>query len=109
MRSRSSTERHCAPPWEASRCRRIHWDKQMKKTQLMFVLMLSGVALGAPCALAAETSDDWQFSATVYGWFPDIGGNTHFQSGGGGTIDVDISTILDHLKMTLQGSFEMRK
>ena len=75
----------------------------MKKTQSVLALMLSGVTLAAPCALAEETSDDWQFSATVYGWFPDIGGNTHFQSGGGGTIDVDISTILDHLKMTLQG------
>jgi hypothetical protein len=29
--------------------------------------------------------------------------------GGGGDIDVDISTILDHLKMTAQGSFELRK
>jgi hypothetical protein len=81
----------------------------MKKNQPMLALMLVCTALAGPCALAQEASDDWQFSATVYGWFPDIGGNTHFQSGAGGTIDVDISTILDHLKMTLQGSFEVRK
>lgn len=53
--------------------------------------------------------DDWQVSATVYGWFPDIGGQTRFPSVGAGTIDVDIGTILDHLKMTFQGLVEVRK
>ncbi len=72
-------------------------------------LALACMALVSPCVLAQESSDDWQFAATIYGWFPDIGGNTSFQSGAGGTIDVDISTILDHLKMTAQGSFEIRK
>jgi hypothetical protein len=81
----------------------------MKKNQPILALMLVCTALGGPCAIAQDASDHWQFSATVYGWFPDIGGNTHFQSGAGDTIDVDISTILDHLKMTLQGSFEVRK
>jgi hypothetical protein len=72
-------------------------------------------ALGIACAAspplhAAEAAaSDWQFAATIYGWFPDIGGNTEFASGAGGTIDVDIGTILDHLKMTAQGSFEFRK
>ncbi len=59
--------------------------------------------------MAQDTSDEWQFSATVYGWFPDIGGQTSFPAGAGGTIDVDVSTILDHLKMTAQGSFEVHK
>lgn len=72
-------------------------------------LLLGCMALAPSCALAQEISDDWQVSATVYGWFPDIGSTTHFASGAGGTIDVDISTILDHLKMTFQGAFEVRK
>src|SRR6185295_16649461 len=71
----------------------------------MASLSLCGMA---PSLAAAQGSDDWQFSATVYGWFPDIGGRTSFP-GAGGTIDVDISTILDHLKMTAQGSFEVHK
>jgi hypothetical protein len=59
--------------------------------------------------LAQEISDEWQFAATVYGWFPDIGGNTQFPAGGGPSIDVDVSTILDNLKMTAQGTFEIQK
>jgi hypothetical protein len=71
---------------------------------------LLGIGAMAPsCLLAQDLSDDWQFSATVYGWFPDIGGQTSFPAGAGGTIDVDISTILDHLKMTAQGSFAIQK
>jgi len=79
-------------------------------TKMAFALCALGLATIAPSvATAQETSDDWQFSATIYGWFPDIGGRTDFPTGAGGTIDVDISTILDHLKMTAQGSFEVHK
>jgi len=75
-----------------------------------FTLCALGLLAIAPSgAFAQETSDDWQFSATVYGWFPDIAGETSFPVGAVGTIDVDISTILDHLKMTAQGSFEIHK
>jgi hypothetical protein len=73
------------------------------------VLLGVALVLSSTCVLAEEASDDWQFSATVYGWFPDIGGETRFPSGGTGTIDVDIGTILDHLKMTFQGALEVRK
>jgi hypothetical protein len=58
---------------------------------------------------AQENSNDWQFGMTVYGWLPDIRGETDFPLGGGGDIHVDISTILDHLKMTGMASFEMQK
>jgi hypothetical protein len=73
-------------------------------------LMLTvALVLNSTCVVADESVDGWQFSATVYGWFPDIAGKTSFPSGGSGTIDVDIGTILDHLKMTFQGKFEVRK
>ena len=70
---------------------------------------LAAAGIAAPPLHAQEISNDWQFGATIYGWFPDIGGHTEFPLGGGGDIDVDISTILDHLKMTAQGSFEIQK
>ncbi len=60
-------------------------------------------------AVAQEGADDWQFAATVYGWFPDISGETALPLGGNASINVDVSTILDHLKMTAQGSFEFHK
>src|SRR5688572_6569770 len=79
-------------------------------TRMAFALCALGLATLAPSVATAQaTSDDWQFSATIYGWFPDIGGQTDFPLGGDGTIDVDISTILDHLKMTAQGSFAIQK
>ncbi|HEY6124628.1 MAG TPA: hypothetical protein VIV63_08260 [Steroidobacteraceae bacterium] len=60
-------------------------------------------------APAQEISDDWQFAATIYGWFPDIGGDTSLPPGSSSSIDVDINAILDHLKMTAQGSFSIQK
>lgn len=78
----------------------------MKKT----VLCLLGVAALAPGSVVAqEISDEWQFAATLYGWFPDIGGNAQLPLGDGRAFEVDVSTILDHLKMTAQGSFEVQK
>ena len=65
-------------------------------------------ALPAPL-VAQEISNDWQFAASLYGWFPDIGGHTEFPVRGSDTIGVDIGTILDHLKMTAQGSFAIQK
>src|SRR5437016_4567678 len=81
----------------------------MRLRQSLSTALLIGVLSLAPRTAPAQDDAGWQFSATVYGWFPDIGGHTRFQSGAGGEIDVDISTILDHLKMTFQGSFEARK
>ncbi|HSX49554.1 MAG TPA: hypothetical protein VLF09_01260 [Cellvibrio sp.] len=59
--------------------------------------------------IAKSITNDWQFSATAYGWFPDIGGETSFRLDGTDAINVDIDTILDNLEMTAQGTFEARK
>ena len=70
--------------------------------------LLGLAGLAAPALHAQETtaSSDWRFAATIYGWLPDVGGNTELPLGGGGSIDVDVNTILDHLRMTGMGSFE---
>jgi hypothetical protein len=82
----------------------------MKKFVLMVEYTVMGMlALSASAQAQTTASSGWQFEATIYGWFPDIGGHTELPLGGGGDIDVDIGTILDHLKMTGQGSFELRK
>jgi hypothetical protein len=69
---------------------------------------LGAVGLMPGEAGARELSTDWQFSATVYGWLPDIAGETTFPAGAS-SIEVDIETILDHLKMTAQASFHFQK
>ncbi len=77
---------------------------------LSLALWILGAAGLAPSSVFAQgVSEEWQFAATLYGWFPDIGGNTDLPVGDGRPISVDISTILDHLKMTAQGSFEFGK
>jgi hypothetical protein len=82
----------------------------MKQTfAALAVSLVAGSAL-VPTAASAQTSDQWQYGAVIYGWLPTIGGNTTFP----GTvksndIHVDVHTILDHLKFTFMGSFEARK
>ncbi len=83
--------------------------KRSAATMSFALLSLSVAGLSPSCVVAQEISDDWQFAATIYGWFPDIGGNTQFPAGGGSSIDVNINTLLDHLKMTAQGAFEIQK
>jgi hypothetical protein len=58
-----------------------------------------------PVPTLGAVPDDWQFAASVYGWFPDICGKTAVAIGGSDSIDVDVDSILDHLEMTAQGSF----
>jgi len=82
---------------------------QQKSTATGIACGLLGLAtLWASPAPAQDGSNDWHFAATIYGWFPDIGGHTNLPVNDT-TIGVDIGTILDHLKMTAQGSFEFRK
>jgi hypothetical protein len=63
-------------------------------------------------ALAEDSQDDWQWALTIYGWLPSMSGDTSFPSssgGGGSSIDVDGSDILDSLKFTFMGMLDVRK
>jgi hypothetical protein len=80
-----------------------------RATTISIALLSLGIASLAPSRVLAQERGDWQFAATVYGWLPDIGGTSELPSGDGRPIAVDISTILDHLKFTAQGSFEFKK
>ena len=68
------------------------------------------IGMALPCAAIAQSNDDWQFRALIYGYFPDIGGTTQFPNrAGGGSINVDASTLIDNLKFTFMGTFEAQK
>jgi hypothetical protein len=82
-----------------------------RRAGLLPVLISSSVAVvsSAPSTLCAEElSDDWQFGVAIYGWLPDIGGHTNLPIGSS-IIDIDVSTILDHLKMAGMGTFQVQK
>jgi hypothetical protein len=62
-----------------------------------------------PAGAFANEPERWHFGASIYGWFPDISGETVFPDEGNGEFTVDIENILDNLKFTLMGTFDARK
>jgi len=71
---------------------------------------LAALAAAAPAAHAQGSAEDWQFRASIYGYFPTVSSSSQFPTGGSGpTIDVDAGDILDALKFTFMGSFEAQK
>jgi hypothetical protein len=76
-----------------------------------FVLLVALLAsTGAFAKETAAKSDAWQFGLSIYGWFPDISGETDFTPPGGSSdFEIDINNILDNLELTLMGTFDMRK
>ena len=81
----------------------------MKRTLAALAASLGVCSALLPAAASAQTSDQWQYGAIIYGWLPTIGGNTTFPAGTGSSIDIDANTILSHLKFTFMGAFEARK
>ena len=73
-------------------------------------LLVAASALLPAASYAHGAADSWQWRASIYGWFPSIDGSTNFPSGGGGpSIDVDASTIIDGLDFIFMGAREARK
>jgi hypothetical protein len=68
------------------------------------VLAACLLALSPANAHAGETTDEWQVAGSLYGWFPDIEGDTRL-----GAFGVDIGAILDNLEFTFQGAFDARR
>ena len=81
----------------------------------MTVLALAASALLSMSAAAQTTqysceAENWQISATVYGWLPAINGRVNFPGDRGSTsIHASAIDLLRHLKMTFQGSLDAHK
>lgn len=81
---------------------------QLRRLTLGAVLAATAFATSAPSL--AQSGDRWQYSATIYGWFPSIGGKTTFpQSSDGSSVTVDADKVLDDLKFVFMGALEARK
>ena len=82
----------------------------MKRIFAATAVALCASAALLPTMAAAQTSDAWQFGASIYLYLPTVGGTTKFPSSGGGSdVSIDSSKILDSLKMAFMGNFEARK
>jgi hypothetical protein len=65
---------------------------------------------GALAQQSESESESWQFGLSIYGWFPNIAGQTSFtQPGGSSEFRIDIDDILDNLEFALMGTFDIRK
>lgn len=82
-----------------------------RPAQTTFIGLFMIVTALLPCSLQAQSNTDaWKSQLTIYGWLPDIEGSTQFPSGASGpSIEIDSSTLLDNLKFTFMGAFEVSK
>jgi len=81
----------------------------MKTMMRILTLTLCLSAAFWPAGVSAAENDSWQFGASIYGWFPDISGETAFGLSGGNDFQIGIEDILDNLQFTLMGVFDARK
>lgn len=82
----------------------------MPLSPLVALLMVLMVSTAAFAQEPAGKGDPWQFGLSLYGWFPDITGQTAFTpDGGGNDFVIDIDQILDNLQFFLMGTFDLRK
>jgi hypothetical protein len=79
-------------------------------SRLAAACCLAAAAVAAPASASAQASDQWNYTAAIYGYFPTIGGTSVFPPPvGSQSASVDIGTILDNLRFAFMGSFEARK
>jgi hypothetical protein len=71
--------------------------------------LLPALAWAEPVAVSATRADEWQFSAMVYLYYPDIASKVDFPNGGSSDISVDASDVYNNLRFGVLGSFEARK
>lgn len=82
------------------------------KSRFYLGTLSAALLLATPLAADAQMkAAEWQFRATVYGWFPAISGTTEFPPTGasGPSFKVDADTVIEHLKFALMGTFEAQK
>jgi hypothetical protein len=81
------------------------------KSLALVVLIIAFLESTAALAQQPASQDEsWQFGVSIYGWFPDITGQTAFtQPGGGSDFEIDVDDILKDLEFTMMGMLEVHK
>ena len=82
----------------------------VKKKSLVAAICLLLMFCFVNYAAAAQEADKWQYEATLYLWLPSIDGDLKYTlpGGGGDTLPIDASKVLDSLDMAFMGAFEAR-
>jgi opacity protein-like surface antigen len=82
------------------------------KARTLLVVVLAGLALLAPLGAAAQPdAPPWKFSLMPYLWVPSVDGKLNYgpPPAGGGSANIDTSTILDNLDFAFMINGEARK
>lgn len=74
--------------------------------KLVCKLSLSA-AFFSPITVLAQEASQWEYHATIYGYFPDAGGTTVFPSGGGSGLSVSSKVVPSDLKFAFMGAIDM--
>jgi opacity protein-like surface antigen len=82
----------------------------VKKKSLAAAICLLLLFCFVNYAAAAQETDKWQYEATIYLWLPSIDGSLKYNlpGGGGDTLPIDASDVLDSLNFTFMGALEAR-
>jgi hypothetical protein len=69
------------------------------------VAMLAFAVALLPSMAQAQQADKWQYSATLYAWFPSLSGTSKYPvDGGGSSVNVNNDTLLDKVDGFFMGS-----
>jgi len=87
----------------------MHLRNLVKKKSLGVAILLLLMSCFVNNA-AAQEAEKWQYEATLYLWLPSIDGDLKYTlpGGGGDTLPIDASKVLDSLDMAFMGAFEAR-
>src|SRR5262249_50871334 len=69
--------------------------------------LLCSTMFTAPAA-AQDTSDQWQFRASAYGYFPDVSAGAALPAGSS-SIDVESGDLIEHTQGGFMGVFEAQR
>ena len=78
-------------------------------------MVLVGTGVLSPANSAAQStststlSDDWKFRGIVYFWGANVTTKATFPGGNTASVDLSLSDLLNHLKMTGMGAIEVQK
>lgn len=82
----------------------------MKRPLVVAATALCLSAVLAPADAKAQSTDQWNFAANIYGWFPSISGKATFPpTGETSEISVDASKLIKNLKFVFMGTLDARK
>ena len=88
---------------------------KLSADNMLICLPLAALILGllvSTSAFAQQPADKanpWQFGVSIYGYFPNITGQTSFSTDSDNDFEIDFDDYLDSIQFALMGSLDVRK